>query len=168
MNEEILKELHSNGSQVFDLPDFETFKSDIGFEVLDTTEKEKEEEEKDDVVKYKSDIDVTEFFSKDPKTQKQKDFSYFDKDFDKLNEDIGGFFGNLEETIVKDLDAKFKKWGFSFEEAEAGSDAIKVISTKDPNINKTFSLDNPNQGMYAIKSFIDKNSSKSACCTVKS
>jgi len=187
MNEEILKELHSNGSQVFDLPDFETFKadmqdesilsefrnsminenfdipdletfkSDIGFEVLDTTEKEKEEEEKDDVVKYKSDIDVTEFFSKDPKTQKQKDFSYFDKDFDKLNEDIGGFFGNLEETIVKDLDTKFKKWGFSFEEAEAGSDAIKVISTKDPNINKTFSLDNPNQGMYAIKSFIDKN-----------
>jgi len=186
MNEEILKELHSNGSQVFDLPDFETFKadmqdesmlsefrdsminenfdmpdfntfkSDIGFEVLDTIDKEKEEQD-DDVVKYKSDIDVTEFFSKDPKTQKQKDFSYFDKDFNKLNEDIGGFFGNLEETIVKDLDTKFKKWGFAFEEAEAGSDAIKVISTKDPNINKTFSLDNPNQGMYAIKSFIDKN-----------
>jgi len=186
MNEEILKELHSNGSQVFDLPDFETFKadmkdesmlsefrdsminenfdipdfntfkSDIGFEVLDTIGKEKEEQD-DDVVKYKSDIDVTEFFSKDPKTQKQKDFSYFDKDFNKLNEDIGGFFGNLEETIVKDLDTKFKKWGFAFEEAEAGSDAIKITSTKDPNINKTFSLDNPNQGMYAIKSFIDKN-----------
>ncbi len=184
MNEEILKELHSNGSQVFDLPDFETFKadmqdesmlsefrdsminenfdipdfetfkSDIGFEVLDTIEKEEEE---NDVVKYKSDIDVTEFFSKDPKTQKQKDFSYFDKDFNKLNEDIGGFFGNLEETIVEDLDTKFKKWGFAFEEAEAGSDAIKVISTKDPDINKTFSLDNPNKGMYAIKSFIDKN-----------
>ena len=114
MNEEILKELHSNGSQVFDLPDFETFKadmqdesmlsefrdsminenfdmpdfntfkSDIGFEVLDTIDKEKEEQD-DDVVKYKSDIDVTEFFSKDPKTQKQKDFSYFDKDFNKLN-----------------------------------------------------------------------------------
>ena len=185
MNEEILKELYSNGSEVFDLPDFETFKadmqdesmlsefrdsmisenfdipdlntfkSDIGFEVLDTTKKEEEKE--DGITKYKSDIDITEFFSKDPKTQKQKDFSYFDKDFDKLNEDVGGFFGNLEETIVKDLDTKFKKWGFAFEEAEVGSDAIKVISTKDPDINKTFSLDNPNQGMYAIKSFIDKN-----------
>ena len=185
MNEEILKELYSNGSEVFDLPDFETFKadmqdesmlsefrdsmisenfdipdlntfkSDIGFEVLDTNKKEEEKE--DGITKYKSDIDITEFFSKDPKTQKQKDFSYFDKDFDKLNEDVGGFFGNLEETIVKDLDTKFKKWGFAFEEAEVGSDAIKVISTKDPDINKTFSLDNPNQGMYAIKSFIDKN-----------
>ena len=77
MNEEILKELHSSGSQVFDLPDFETFKadmqdesmlsefrdsminedfdipdletfkSDIGSEVLDTIEKEKEEDESD-------------------------------------------------------------------------------------------------------------------------
>ena len=133
--------------------DFNSFSNKYSVEE-GKVEKEKEEE---DTAKYKSDIDVTEFFSKDPETQKNKDFSYFDKDFNKLNEDIGGFFGNLEETIVKDLDKNFKKWGFSFEEAEAGSDAVKVVSTKNPDINKTFNLDDPNQGMYAIKSFIDKN-----------
>ncbi len=132
--------------------DFNSFSNK--YSVEDKENKEKEEEE---TTKYKSDIDITEYFSKNPETQKQKDFSYFDKDFDKINEDIGGLFGNLEETVVKDLDENFKKWGFTFEEAEAGSDAIKVISTKDPDINKTFSLDDPNQGMYAIKSFIDKN-----------
>ena len=187
MNEEILKELYNNGSQAFDLPDFETFKidmqdesmlsefrdsmisadfdipefdifkEDIGFENAKIDEAEEVVEDVEDDVEYKSDIDMTQFFSKNPETQKQKDFSYFDKDFNKINEDIGGFFGNLEETVVKDLESKFKKWGFMFEEAEAGSDAIKVISTKDPDINQTFSLDNPSEGMNSIKSFIDKN-----------
>ena len=133
--------------------DFNSFSSKYQSPEVET----KSDEKNNDDAEYKSDIDITEFFSKDPETQKNKDFSYFDKDFNKLNEDIGGFFGNLEETIVKDLDKNFKKWGFSFEEAEAGSDAIKVVSTKNPDINKTFNLDDPNQGMYAIKSFIDKN-----------
>ena len=113
-----LKELHSNGSQVFDLPDFETFKidmqdesmlsefrdsmisadfdipefdifkEDIGFETAKIDEAEEVVEDVEDDVEYKSDIDMTQFFSKNPETQKQKDFSYFDKDFNKINEDI--------------------------------------------------------------------------------
>ena len=166
MNEEILKELHSNGSQVFDLPDFETFKidmqdesmlsefrdsmisadfdipefdifkEDIGFENAKIDEAEEVVEDVEGDVEYKSDIDMTQFFSKNPETQKQKDFSYFDKDFNKINEDIGGFFGNLEETVVKDLESKFKKWGFMFEEAEAGSDAVKI--TNNHGVSRVF------------------------------
>jgi hypothetical protein len=131
--------------------DFNTFSSQYSID------EEVEEVEEKPETKYKSDIDVTSFFNEDPVSQKDKDFSYFDQDFNKLDDEIGGIFGNLEETVAKDLDTKFKKWGFVFEEAIPGKDAIKITSTKDPNLSKTFDLDDPNKSMYAIKSFLDKN-----------
>ena len=70
---------------------------------------------------YKSDIDIRSFFDNDGKTRQEKDFSYFDKDFNKLDEEIGGIFGNLEETVTSDLNKKFKKYGFIFEESGVGS-----------------------------------------------
>ena len=131
--------------------DFNTFSSQYSID------EEVEEVEEKPETKYKSDIDVTSFFNEDPVSQKDKDFSYFDQDFNKLDDEIGGVFGNLEETVAKDLDTKFKKWGFVFEEAIPGKDAIKITSTKDPNLSKTFDLDDPNKSMYAIRSFLDKN-----------
>jgi len=134
--------------------DYSSFNTKFSSDLIEEPEKDEQTEQG---VTYQSDIDMQSFFSEDGETLKQKDFSYFDQDFDKMNEDIGGFFGNLEETITKDLDKKFKKWGFTFQEAEVGSDAIKVISTINPDINKTFNLDNPNKAMSEIRSFIDTN-----------
>ena len=144
--------------------DFSSFSTKFNYEVpeeeVDVIEDDTTTE--DDGIVYESNIDMQSFFSKDGETLKQKDFSYFDQDFDKMNEEIGGFFGNLEETITADLEKKFKKWGFTFQEAEAGSDAIKVISTVNPDVNKTFSLDDPSKGMAEIKSFIEANKRENA------
>ena len=141
--------------------DFSSFNTKFNYEVPED-EVDIAQADVEDGVIYESNIDMQSFFSEDGETLKQKDFSYFDQDFDKMNEEIGGFFGNLEETITADLEKKFKKWGFTFQEAEAGSDAIKVISTVNPNVNKTFSLDDPSKGMSEIKSFIDANKRENA------
>ena len=142
--------------------DFSSFNTKFNYEVPEDEVDVAQSDVEDDGVVYESNIDMQSFFSEDGETLKQKDFSYFDQDFDKMNEEIGGFFGNLEETITADLEKKFKKWGFTFQEAEAGSDAIKVISTVNPNVNKTFSLDDPSKGMSEIKSFIDANKRENA------
>jgi hypothetical protein len=114
---------------------------------------------------YKSDIDIRSFFDNDGKTRQEKDFSYFNKDFNKLDEEIGGIFGNLEETVTSDLNRKFKKYGFVFEESGIGTDEVFIRSTVDPNIKKTVSLSDPNEGMSLIKNFIDKNKRESAVFT---
>ena len=141
--------------------DFNTFNSK--YSLLDDTNSEKvsiEDEEIDNTSDF-----LSQYISKDPETQISKDLSYFEKDWDKEKENVGNvWFGGkgLEESIVPKLNKKFNKWGFVFEQDDITGDAVKVSSTKDPNISKSFNIDNPSEGMRMLKAFIEKNKSDNA------
>ncbi len=141
--------------------DFNTFNSK--YSLLDDTNSEEvsiEDEEIDNTSDF-----LSQYISKDPETQISKDLSYFEKDWDKEKENVGNvWFGGkgLEESIVPKLNKKFNKWGFVFEQDDITGDAVKVSSTKDPNVSKSFNIDNPSEGMRMLKAFIEKNKSDNA------
>jgi hypothetical protein len=141
--------------------DFNTFKSK--YSLLDDLSSEDTPVE-DEEVDNTSDF-LNQYISKDPTTQISKDLSYFDKDWDKEKENVGNvWFGGkgLEESIVPKLNETFNKWGFVFEQDDITGDAVKITSTKNPNISESFNIDNPSEGMKMVKAFIEKNKSDNA------
>jgi len=141
--------------------DFNTFKSK--YSLLDDLSSEDTPVE-DEEVDNTSDF-LNQYISKDPTTQISKDLSYFDKDWDKEKEYVGNvWFGGkgLEESIVPKLNETFNKWGFVFEQDDITGDAVKITSTKNPNISESFNIDNPSEGMKMVKAFIEKNKSDNA------
>ncbi|HJN53845.1 MAG TPA: hypothetical protein QGI27_02110, partial [Flavobacteriaceae bacterium] len=116
---------------------------------------------------------LSEYFSADPKTQSQKDFNYFDKDFNKVSEDAGSVwipdrFGGgkgFEETVVPELNDKFKKWGFVFTQSDAFGDGVTVSSTTNPEVKKEFDLDDPVKGMASLRKYLEANKRDNAVYT---
>ena len=144
--------------------DFNSFSTQYALPEIEEPKEEKTDKVEDEVV-YESDIDMQSFFSQDSKTQAEKDFKYFDKDFNKISDELGSVWlggKGFEETIVPELNKKFSKWGFTFEQSDAFGDEVTVRSTTDPNLVETFDLDDANTGMASLKKYLDKNKRGSA------